>query len=101
MNPEQYIQKYKTFAEEWGPNNNCLEDTACPECGYRHRFIIQATSAFIMEDSGTSEFRDVEYDDKNYIACDSCGHDGTVAEFRIPGLDEALNQYIEDNYNHS
>ena len=100
MTPEQYIEKYKEHAEEWGFNENCLEDVACPKCGYRHRFIIQATSSFIMEDSGTSEFGDVEYDDNNYIACDSCGNDGTVGDFKIPGLDAALNKYIEDNYSH-
>ena len=96
MTPEQYIQKHRTFADEWGPNENCLEDVACPKCGYRLRFIIQATSSFIMGDSGTSEFGDVEYNDDSYIACDSCGQDGKISEFKIPGLDNALNKYIED-----
>ncbi len=99
MTPEQYIEKYKTSAEEWGPNKNCLEDIACPKCGYRDRFIIQATSSFIMQDEGTSEFGDVEYDDNNYIACDSCGQDGKVSEFKIEGLDAALNKYIVEVYN--
>lgn len=94
MTPEQYIEKHKATIDEWSRNENCLEDVACPECGYRDRFIIQATSSFIMQDDGTSEFGDVEYDGHNYIACESCGHDGKVSEFTIKGLDAALNKYI-------
>lgn len=92
MTAQEFITKFP----DTQANNNCLEDIACPECGYRDCFIIQATSAFIMHDSGTSDFGPVDYDDNNYIACDSCGHDGNVSKFTIKGLDELLNE-VRDN----
>lgn len=88
MTAQQFVKKYPDSEI----NDNCLQDIACPQCGARNRFIIQATSSFVMSDSGTDEFGDVEYDNDNYVACDDCGHDGKLSEFRIDGLDDLLRQ---------
>jgi len=63
-------------------NENCLAGIACPKCGSPEPFHIVATAQFVVFDSGTDEYSDVEWDDDSLIACPNCGHSGTVIEFR-------------------
>jgi hypothetical protein len=84
MNREQYITK---FGEPEFANENCLTNTACPECGYRLAFRIAATTTFLVNDDGTESYGEVYWDDSSHISCRNCEHEGDVAAFTIEGLD--------------
>jgi hypothetical protein len=86
MRPSTFTKKYPSSV----PNSNCLRNIACPHCGNRESFEIEARANFIVYDDGTSEFGDVEYDPQSRAACRSCGKTGRLERFTIPKLDETL-----------
>jgi hypothetical protein len=65
-------------------NTNCLAGVICPACFQRERFRIRAASWFLLQDDGTSEFEDVEYDGRAPCQCRACDHAGNLAAFRAP-----------------
>lgn len=86
MTAEQFLKKYPN--PEY--NDNCLRDIACPQCGYRDRFRVAATSFFTMTDNGEDDHSDIEYDKSSFATCELCGHGGSMAEFTVAGLDDLL-----------
>lgn len=63
------------------PNTNCLEGLACPKCGSEGPFYIMAMALFMVYDSGTEDYQDVDWDDESYCRCHGCGFAGTVLNF--------------------
>jgi DNA-directed RNA polymerase subunit RPC12/RpoP len=86
MSPEEFKAKFPDIAE----HSDCLEDLACPKCGYRECFKITGTGTFTVTEDGISDTEYCDWDADSGITCRSCGHDGTVAGFTIKGLDEFL-----------
>ncbi len=86
MSPSTFVRKYPDATR----NENCLRDIACPYCGNRESFEIEAKSAFVMFDSGADEFGDVEHDSSARTACRACGKVGYLRQFTIKRLDELL-----------
>src|SRR5437660_5765113 len=43
------------------PNENCLINIACPECGNRDQFRIEMKSMFTLRDDGTDGYEDTEW----------------------------------------
>ena len=64
-------------------NTNCLAGLRCPACGSREPFTIEATSSFLVFDTGTDEFTGVEWDDGAACGCVVCSYRGKVANFRV------------------
>ena len=64
-------------------NDNCLAGLRCPDCLQEERLDIEGSSVFKVFDDGTDGHSDVEWDDDSFVHCPECGHDGTLAEFRI------------------
>lgn len=62
-------------------NSNCLEDVQCPACSSEGPFNIVGTAWFFVTDDGTSEFRDVEWDDDSTCVC-PCGKRGPLRDFK-------------------
>ena len=65
-------------------NENVLEGWACPECGHKESFRIEAKTMVIAYDDGTypdPKDGDTEWDDASYCECRECNHIGTVGEF--------------------
>lgn len=72
-------------------NTNCLENIACINCGNREKFNINATITAEVDDEGTDNSNtDTEWDDKSPCSCGQCDSSGTVADFTIEGLDDAI-----------
>jgi len=90
MNAEQFIEKYGDYPDAMRHNKNCLIDMACPDCGERERFLIQVTTVMEHFDNGSGEHQDIVWGLKSFCACGECGRERTVADFIIPGLDEAI-----------
>lgn len=88
MNPEEFFARFPASPI----NTNCLKDFACPECGNRSRFAVNARITAYVEDQGTDpcEGSDTEWDNDSYCTCEECGVGGQVADFTIEGLDEHL-----------
>ena len=63
------------------PNSNVLDGVACPQCHSREPFQITACAIFTVTDDGTTDYRDVEWDDSSVIVCQACGTRGVVADF--------------------
>jgi rubredoxin len=95
MTIEQFTAKYpKATMRE-----NCLTDIACPKCGQRDEFVVQAAIHVGLKDEGTDaysdstkHFGDTEYDGTAHCVCPDCNFDGQLQDFTIEGLDAALNQ---------
>lgn len=64
-------------------NHNCLEGLECPECGNHDRLKIFCLTAVFMEDMGSGDHEDLEYDDKSHCDCPDCGHGGPLSLFTI------------------
>ena len=63
-------------------NSNCLEGMWCSHCGSKEPFRISARAWFVVHDSGTDTFDDVEWDDESACTCVNCGTVGVVKNFR-------------------
>ena len=89
MTTEDFLEQFPD-AEE---NENCLRDVACPKCGNREKFRIEAKIMAIVEDMGTDrDESDCEWDESSHCACgnDACDKDGPLKDFTIDGLDDAI-----------
>lgn len=74
-------------------NENCLAGKWCPECGQSEAFNVMAASEFTLEDAGTSEHGDVEYDEDSFASCPVCGWRG---KWRDCDVDPAEEERVED-----
>lgn len=87
------------------PNENALAGMRCPECGAEEEFRISASSMFQVDDSGTIDHEEVDWDDGSYMECKACHYGGIVMNFKIknqpipPGTPVTPNvgdDYVED-----
>lgn len=88
MTAQQFIKKYPDSEI----NENCLEDIACPKCGYRSQFSISSQCSFVMSDDGEEDHGDIDYDRYSMAQCMDCRHLAPLAKFTIDGLDDLLRQ---------
>ncbi len=72
------------------PNDNCLTNIACPECGNRNQFRIEMKSVFTLRDDGTDGYEDADWGQNAYCQCGECQHEGKVRDFTFAGLDDLL-----------
>jgi hypothetical protein len=87
MKAEEFVAKFPDAMRK----KNCLEDIACPECGNREMFRIQATIIAEVCDEGTDrDESDCEYDEKSSCECTECQFHGKLEDFAIEGLDDLL-----------
>ena len=69
-------------------NSNCLEGVECPRCASQGAFRIAATALFDVEDDGTGDYEDVEWNDRSYCECKNCHAFGMVYDFQIKNRDK-------------
>lgn len=62
---------------------NALESIACPKCLTQTSFRIAVKTWATLTDDGASDYTEPEWGDSASIACDNCGHWGTVAQFSV------------------
>ena len=79
------------------PNDNCLTNIACPECGNRDQFRIEMKSVFTLRDDGTDGYEDTDWGRNAYCQCGQCQHEGKVCDFIFAGLDDLLHTANEAN----
>lgn len=75
----------KAQQHENNPNENSLAGMSCPKCGDFGPFKMHVSQSgvTIVTDMGTDFVEGpVEWDDASACHCLSCGHDGTVGEFK-------------------
>ena len=90
----QLLKKFPDWSE---PNENCLEDIACPNCGNRYRFGIVGTTKFDVQDDGSSGNEgDHEWDENSITSCDDCRHAGVLSDFTFEGLDAELERLLNE-----
>ena len=70
-------------------NTNCLEHTACPQCGNDSALKIAVKTLAHVTDDGAETFGDLEWDDRSFAACPACGREGKLGEFRRLSSEEA------------
>lgn len=91
MTAQQFIKKYPDSEI----NDNCLQDIACPQCGYRSQFAISSRCSFVMNDDGEDDHGDIEYDNDSEAQCLQCEFISSLTKFTIEGLDDLLRQTAE------
>ena len=93
MTPQEFKAKFPHRKEDI--NTNCLENIACPKCGWRGEVFIIATTEVEVVDNGTDTQGDVEWDEQSPCRCGFCHHRGVVQDFTVEGLDDFLSE-MED-----
>jgi DNA-directed RNA polymerase subunit RPC12/RpoP len=73
------------------PNENCLEDKACPQCKQTAKILVMASNWVAVTDDGTDAYDDdietsqvdptVEYDEFSAAQCPRCGFRGIWKDF--------------------
>ncbi len=63
-------------------NENCLAGMACPDCGSYGPFHIAGLAMFEVNDYGTDDFEDVEWDKESFCKCIMCGFAADVQTFK-------------------
>lgn len=86
MTAKQFIKKHPNTDR----NENCLQDIACPKCGYRSQFSISSRCSFVMGDEGEDDHGDIEYDKDSVAQCLQCELIAPLSTFTIEGLDDLL-----------
>ena len=73
-----------------------IEDLRCPKCGQNTCFVIEVSERLLMFSDGVVLHGDTgeEWGDWSYCRCHSCGHRGTVYQFR------ACKQSIKEDTSH-
>ena len=69
---------------------NCCTDLACSACGCRDNFRVQFTGLCTVQDGGTDDIGDHNWESDSFCKCNECEEEGTVSDFNITGLDELL-----------
>lgn len=93
MTAKDFIAKFA----ETEHNEHILEDIACPSCGHRESFRIEAQILALVFDDGTErDESDCDWADDSYCQCCECGFRGTVGDFTIEGLDALLEETINE-----
>ena len=65
-------------------NTNNLEGMRCPRCGSYGPVKIQATCVVEVEDDGTGDSTEFEWEDTSYCECMACTFNATVGDFKEP-----------------
>lgn len=87
MTAKDFLEKYPN-AEL---NENCLEDIACPKCGNRTSFNVEAKTTAVLFDDGTDRtIGGMEYDEDSYFKCRKCSFHCQLKVFMIEGLDDLI-----------
>lgn len=63
------------------PNENVLLGMRCPKCGSCEPFTICAEVMCTVNDDGTDDYGDVQWNDTSYCRCHGCDFVGTVNDF--------------------
>jgi hypothetical protein len=63
------------------PNSNCLRGKKCPKCGSYGPFDAVGVAVFTIYDSGTDEFRNVDFDGNSQAYCRACNFNGKWSDF--------------------
>ena len=66
------------------PNDNCLLNMRCPNCGSLGPFWITVNASALMFDDGAEEYTEPEWDKDSYCYCPKCQGDTLqVRDFEI------------------
>ena len=63
-------------------NVNCLDGWVCPDCGNTRLFRVAVTTIVEVDDDGTGDPGDMEWDKNSWAACGDCSREGKVGTFR-------------------
>lgn len=90
MTPQQFHEQFPTNTTT---NANCLLDIACPRCGQRDRFFINANVTVEVTEDGTGDIEQgFEWDETSHCLCGECKYGNWLAGFMIAGLDDFLSK---------
>lgn len=64
------------------PNENCLEGLSCPQCGSDGPFVIRAFCDVLVDDEGTEDTLNFDWDDSSAATCKACYFDGHLRDYR-------------------
>jgi len=88
MTAQEFIAQ---FPDQHIPNDGCLRDIACPQCGQRRRFSVRCIASFALTDDGVGRDEDdARYDSESTCVCPYCERESTVKGFTIEGLDNLI-----------
>lgn len=63
-------------------NDNCLEGMKCPKCSSEGPYKILGVAWFLVDDDGTYDFDDVDWDDNTECKCTECNFLGITYNFK-------------------
>lgn len=93
MSPKKFLKKFP----DTEPRENCLEDIACPKCGQRDEFVVQALLHVGLRDEGTDAYSDstkhygdTDWGPNSFCRCPDCDYEGKVRNFTHEGLDKLI-----------
>lgn len=64
------------------PNDNCLAGMRCPDCESEGPFKIHGNALFTVDDTGSDDFEQVDWDKTSAASCMNCEWNGTVSGLR-------------------
>jgi hypothetical protein len=69
-------------------NHDRATDMICVKCGGRECFRIGVVGYVTLHRTGDiGDYEHLEFSDDEDCCCLKCGHEGTIGDFRIEGLD--------------
>jgi len=74
---------------------NICNNIACSACGERNNFRVEFTGICTMTDMTTDDTGDHSWDATSFCKCNTCGEEGVVGDFTIPGLDDYIQESLE------
>jgi hypothetical protein len=85
MTPTEFLAKFPATER----NDNFLENVACPACGRRSGFLIDAHVSVHVTDQSIDDESGTEFEPQDKCVCD-CGKIGKLIDFTIDGLDDEI-----------
>lgn len=70
------------------PNVNCLAGRRCPKCKSYGPFDVVSSAVFTVNDNGTDDPRNIEWDGHNSTYCRACPFQGKWKDFDDPECKE-------------
>jgi hypothetical protein len=90
MTPTEFLEAYPEAPLRTGN----LHDIACPMCGQRDGFMIEAREMVTVTELREDAHGDREWDRDSYARCDACDISEDVRYFTIRGLDDLIEERL-------
>ncbi len=87
---------YEHDLRPYPESRGVARDLVCLHCGQRDAFEVSGVCFVKLGGDGAVDDFEYEYHDDSYCKCPKCQYEGLISNFKVEGLDDALEAHEKD-----